>query len=485
MPRGWLASTFDMPAIVAAALGHNRGLQVALYHHNPGYATNLIAEAGSAGRRPAFTRTTNIDLDGQWRVVVRGIPVGAEVGAGLQALLVLAGGTLVTILLVILGVVLARSRERALRLVDQRTSQLRHQAQHDALTGLPNRRALVHDLDAALNQAAAGHETILALFDLDGFKEYNDTFGHPAGDALLARLGDRLSSTLAGIGRAYRMGGDEFCVLVAIGEHGAAAIAARAASALSETGEAFAIGCSYGIAALPGDADSAADALRIADDRMYEHKGSRVSAGRQSTAVLITAATERSPELGLHLSEVATLATMTAQRLEISEPEVKRITLAAELHDIGTVAIPDSILNRPGPLDEEEWSFMRRHTIIGERIIAAAPSLAPAAPLVRSSHERHDGTGYPDGLAGDQIPIGAAILAVCEAFDAMTSQRPYSDAVPVAVALAELRRCAGTQFHPGVVEALCAVIERPEPDHSPAPAGGQAGPLRRATPTSG
>jgi two-component system cell cycle response regulator len=266
----------------------------------------------------------------------------------------------------------------------------------------------MRDLDTQLADAGEGREVMLALFDLDGFKEYNDTFGHPTGDALLARLGDRLQRAVEGSAKAYRMGGDEFCVLAATDAHSGAAIAARAASALSEKGEAFTIGCSFGIANLPQDASSSSDALRLADDNMYEHKTSRISASRQSTDVLLKVLSERNPGLIEHLSEVATLAVTTAKRLGLPEPQVKRIKVAAELHDVGKVAIPDTLLNKPGPLDEEEWQFMRRHTEIGERIVNAAPSIAAAASLVRSSHERYDGQGYPDRLAGEDIPIGAA-----------------------------------------------------------------------------
>jgi two-component system, cell cycle response regulator len=131
--------------------------------------------------------------------------------------------------------------------------------------------------------------------------------------------------------------------------------------------------------------------------------------------------------------------------------------LAAKLHDVGKTAIPDEILNKPGPLDQDEWEFMRSHTVIGERIVLAAPSLAQTAGLVRSSHERFDGTGYPDALDGRAIPLGASIIAVCDAFDAMVATRPYRAAMAPADAVAELRRCAGTQFDPLVVEAFCAV----------------------------
>ena len=132
------------------------------------------------------------------------------------------------------------------------------------------------------------------------------------------------------------------------------------------------------------------------------------------------------------------------------------MAIAAELHDVGKIAIPRSILAKPGPLDEEEWTFMRRHTLIGERIVQSAPALVGIAALIRSSHERWDGTGYPDRLAGDEIPLGAQIVFVCDAYAAMTSGRCYQAAMSPAEAHAELRRHAGSQFAPAVVEAFLA-----------------------------
>ena len=131
---------------------------------------------------------------------------------------------------------------------------------------------------------------------------------------------------------------------------------------------------------------------------------------------------------------------------------------AAELHDIGKLAIPEELLHKPGPLDAEEWAFVRRHPLIGERIIGAAPALARAAKLVGATHERLDGSGYPDGLAGDQIPLGARIIAVCDAFTAMTFPRSYAPQLTVPQAIEELRRCAGTQFDPAVVDALANLV---------------------------
>jgi diguanylate cyclase (GGDEF)-like protein len=327
----------------------------------------------------------------------------------------------------------------------------RREAVTDALTGLGNRRRLMEDLDGAMHSGE-----LLALFDLDGFKKYNDTFGHPAGDALLKRLGGRLADSVEPHGRAYRMGGDEFCVLIAGGAHDVAL--AAASTALCETGQGFVIGASYGTVVPSRDAATAAEALQVADQRMYGHKASR-AAGRASETrdVLMRVLAEREPDLHEHITSVAELAGAVGWRLGFRPEAIDELTRAAELHDVGKMAIPDTILNKPGPLDDDEWAFMRRHTLIGEAILSAAPALVPVARIVRSSHERYDGQGYPDRLAGADIPIAARVVAICDAYDAMTSDRSYRRGMPPEEALAELRRAAGTQFDPEVVAVFCAV----------------------------
>ncbi|MDX6666506.1 MAG: hypothetical protein QOG68_2712 [Solirubrobacteraceae bacterium] len=379
-------------------------------------------------------------------------------------------GSVLTILLLLGGFTVlymrsARARASVERLAREnaRLAGFSHvEARTDALTGLGNRRALADELDAEANRPGGERGLVLALYDLDGFKQYNDTFGHPAGDVLLARLGERLAAALAGIGTAYRMGGDEFCVVIPSSLDDAVNVK-LAADALCEIGGSFDISCSYGMAAMPAEAASSADALRLADQRMYEHKAGRSSASRQSGDVLLKVLSERNADLRQHVDGVAGLAERTAERLGLDTAEVRRIGLAAELHDIGKTAIPDAILHKAGPLDEHEWEFMRRHTLIGERILLAAPSLAPTAGLVRSTHEWFDGGGYPDGLQGDEIPLGASIIAVCDAYDAMVSERPYCSARESAAALAELRDCAGTQFNPAVVEVFCALAAERTP----------------------
>jgi HD-GYP domain-containing protein (c-di-GMP phosphodiesterase class II) len=157
---------------------------------------------------------------------------------------------------------------------------------------------------------------------------------------------------------------------------------------------------------------------------------------------------------------VARLAEAVGRELNLAPEDIELLVQAAELHDVGKVAIPESMLNKPGPLSDDEWSFMKRHTLIGENILSAAPSLSSAGRLVRSSHERFDGGGYPDALAGADISLGARIIFVCDAFEAMTADRSYRKVKTTEQAVEDLRQNAGTQFDPAVVEAFCSVLVR-------------------------
>jgi two-component system cell cycle response regulator len=336
----------------------------------------------------------------------------------------------------------------------------------DALTGLGNRRALMDDLERGFAESDGGDGRTLVFFDLNGFKRYNDSFGHSAGDALLARIGGALSLAVRGHGRAYRLGGDEFCVLLDGRRAADDRIVAAASMALVERGSAFTIGAAAGIAVVPDDAPTASAALQLADERMYADKA-RSSRG-QARDVLMQVVNERTPSLLAHVSGVTALVYGVATRLGLDFEARDEVLRAAELHDIGKLAIPDEILDKTGPLDEAEWVFMRQHSVIGERILGAAPALAPVARLVRSSHERWDGGGYPDGLAGEAIPLGARIVFACDAYDAMTSDRCYQRARTAQSAIADLRLHAGTQFDPRVVEALCAHLESESGTERPA-----------------
>jgi diguanylate cyclase (GGDEF)-like protein len=338
-----------------------------------------------------------------------------------------------------------------------------HQASHDALTGLANRRKLLVDLDALIHQRDG--DGTLVLGDLDGFKLYNDSFGHPAGDALLVRLARRLEQLVAVTGgSAYRLGGDEFCLLL----HGRLddPLTEAISVALSEKGEGFVVTAAWGEAVVPAEAQTPAAALSLADKRLYERKqGGRRSTSRQIADVLTSALTACDPKLGMHLQDVADLASLVGIRLDLAPTELSELRQAAQLHDLGKMAIPDGILQKAGPLQPDEWHFMRQHPAIGERIIAVAPCLRGTAAIIRASHERFDGGGYPDGIEGTAIPLPARIIAVCDAFVAMIGDRPYRDGVSPAEALAELHRNAGTQFDPEVIAAFAQVFrERTLPE---------------------
>ena len=325
-----------------------------------------------------------------WAIHVRGGLGSPEAGeVAMQALICIGmgivGATLISGL---------RAQRVALRDAE---SEERRRAETDPLTGLGNRRRLMADLEAILNGPDRPQEAILVVLDLDGFKAYNDTFGHPAGDGLLARMGHTLAA-VTGSGTAYRMGGDEFCLLSPTSLEQGRAMVRRAVKALSERGEGFEISASYGVVTLPSEATVPSDALRVADRRMYARKASQqTSPGRQSAAALMELLSQRSPDLRPHSANVAALCEAVGRRLDLPVDELVPLLDAAPLHDIGKAAIPDAILDKRGALTEEELAFIRRHTVIGERILRAAPALAGAAVLVRSSHERMDGKGYRTG----------------------------------------------------------------------------------------
>jgi two-component system, cell cycle response regulator len=374
--------------------------------------------------------------------------------SGLVQELHMAGYELATASLFLIVVRLALTVLENLQIADAS----KREALTDALTGLGNRRRLMQDMEAALE---SGDTTLLVLYDLDGFKGYNDTFGHPAGDALLARLGRALDEAVVGSGTAYRPGGDEFCALLQIDAKRLPGKIGDTVAALSERGRGFAVTPSYGSVVVPEEARDVTLALQLADKRLYEQKGDRRRArdGAQVRDVLMQALRERRPDLDEHIGGVASLAHAVAQRYDLNTEQVDEVTKAAELHDIGKMAVPDAILEKPASLDEREREMIKQHTVVGERILAVAPALRKIGKLVRYSHERWDGTGYPDQLKGEEIPLGARIIAVCDAFDAMTTDRPYQPSVPLDEALDELRRCAGTQFDPNVVEVFCQEAE--------------------------
>jgi two-component system cell cycle response regulator len=339
-----------------------------------------------------------------------------------------------------------------------------HEAVTDGLSGLGNRRKLMDDLEHAVGHADQGYPSTLVFFDLDGFKRYNDSFGHAAGDSLLARVGTALHAVVETDGQAYRLGGDEFCVLLEGRFPRHHRLLASAASALTERGSAFTVSVSFGLAIVPDDALSADVVLQLADERMYADKAQSNRNSRAETRnVLLQLLSERTPDLHEHVSGVGELASALARQFSLDSDQRDELLRAAELHDIGKLAIPDEILYKPGPLNDAEWQFVRQHTVIGERILNAAPALRPVARIVRATHERWDGRGYPDGLAGAAIPLAARIVAACDAYQAMTTDRVYHAARTTPDAIAELQRNAGSQFDPAVINALCEHLSNAPP----------------------
>ena len=346
----------------------------------------------------------------------------------------------------------------------------KREASTDALTGLRNRRSLLADLEADLSLQQPRNDA-LALFDLDGFKSYNDSFGHTAGDELLKRLGARASKPRS------RRGGPRIASVATSSasssrpaERKADAIVRAAEASLCETGPSFSIKASWGMVLLPSEAQTPKDALLIADRRMYTQKGQRAdSALSQARGVLLGVLREREPELDRHLGGVAHLTAAMGRALELDAEEMDVLVRAAEMHDIGKIAIPDAILHKRGPLTDAELDLVHKHTLIGERVLAAAPALREVAKVVRSSHEHWDGSGYPDGLAGKTIPLAARVILICDAYRAMTNARPYGPALSGQETVMELRRAAGTQFDPELVELFAerVAIEAPQQE-SPA-----------------
>jgi two-component system, cell cycle response regulator len=421
------------------------------------WPASALAMAAAAWQRPAG-RPRRVE---GWRLLAMPASFGlAAVGVLVAGLVVpvvpTARALAIAALLAVIGRMSMTLRENIALLEGSR-----REALTDALTGLANRRRLMLDLGREVPLAGESSPRALMLFDLDGFKQYNDRFGHPVGDALLARLGRRLANAVVPDGLAYRLGGDEFCVVAALPEPEALVLRERAREALTDRGRGFEVGSSCGLVMIPREASDVSSALRLADERLYAEKGEgrRRVATHETSSALLQVIEECEPDLNGHVREVSALAREVGARLGLDAGQLDELARAAELHDVGKVAVPSSILRKAGPLDDSEWSFMRQHTLVGDRILSAAPALSSLAAVVRSSHERYDGMGYPDGLAGEQIPLAARVVAVCDAYHAMTTDRPHQGARAHWEAIEELRGCAGRQFDPVVVAAFCEMMD--------------------------
>jgi diguanylate cyclase (GGDEF)-like protein/putative nucleotidyltransferase with HDIG domain len=353
----------------------------------------------------------------------------------------------------------------------------------DPLTGLGNHRHFHDRVERELAEAdQRGKDFSLCLVDVDDFKRVNDLYGHPAGDTVLAQIAANLRQN----GEAFRLGGDEFAVLLPQSDEAEAVSAASAivdrvsALALDHIGS---ITVSAGVATFPTQAPSRLELVRLADSALYwakEHGKNRAHVYRpdvvelaelrrlahgpdraarfRAAESLAKAVDLRDTYTGSHSARVAELAAKVAARLGLDQELIELARLAGSLHDLGKLAIPEEILRKPGPLTDPERLVLERHPQIGFRMLDSL-GIEPVADWILHHHERWDGNGYPDRLPGPQIPLGARIIFVVDAYDAMTSDRVYRGSLRPHEALEELERCAGTQFDPDVVLALSEELQ--------------------------
>jgi diguanylate cyclase (GGDEF)-like protein/putative nucleotidyltransferase with HDIG domain len=363
------------------------------------------------------------------------------------------------------------------------------EAAHDNLTGLGNQRAYEETIAAAIAEAGQDDSLILYLLDVDRFKQVNDRYGHPTGDAVLAKLGKLIEELAPGSG--YRIGGDEFVVLLRGDDPTVHAFSERlrdSLAALKVDGVTQPLTISVGVAHFPAHAHDASSLKRRADLALYKSKrngkdqtsvfrpeeqllegaGSEMSGSTVAVRRLLAALAARHGHVGEHSTAVADLARSIGRTLGVEDRELDHLYLAGLLHDLGKISTPDAILLKPGPLTGEERMVMQEHSRVGFHLLDGL-DLTPVDDWILHHHEHWDGSGYPDGLAGGEIPFGSRILLVADAFDAMTTGRPYRRALSVQAALGELRDLAGRQFDPLVVSALETCLAA-EPERIPAEA---------------
>lgn len=358
----------------------------------------------------------------------------------------------------------------------------------DTLTGLRNRRGFGEAFEVEFERARRNNRPLsLLVADLDAFRDLNEHHGHDAGDVVLTRVAQVLMRRQRRIDIPARISGEEFAVILPdTDEHGAYVLAERLRRAIrDDLAEAPASAtASFGVASCPHHGASSAELLhacdyavavakRLGGDRsviynaqvsaeLLEHDArSRVQGEGHLAAVLVLAETLDMRDTGTarHSQTVGRYAKLLARELGLGDSVVERVHLAGVLHDVGKVGIPDSILQKPGSLDDREWREMKKHPELGARILQGA-NLEDISGWVLAHHERPDGRGYPEGLARDEIPVPARILAVADAYEAMTNDRVYKAGIPHIEAQAELLRCAGSQFDPDVVGVFIELVRR-------------------------
>ena len=363
-------------------------------------------------------------------------------------------------------------------------------ARIDELTGLFNRRHFEERLKEEIaRHSRYGNVFSLLMLDLDNLKTYNDIYGHPAGDEILKQIGAIIRSSIRNADQAFRYGGDEFTVILpqTISED-AYVVAERVREQIASEMKAkeVAITCSIGLASYPSDGVMSGELVTATDTALYYAKrtgGNRTylsakvlseplteaganarGGGLSAVYALVSAVDAKDHYTYGHSRKVNTYAVALAEAIGLSPDEVSRVSTTALLHDIGKIGIPDKILSKKGKLTTEEWEAIKSHPKLGANIIGNVPSLVSCLPGILYHHERWDGTGYPEGLKGETIPLDARILAIADAFAAMTSARPYRDALCDEKVIKQLRQGAGKQFDPQLVEVFISLVEAGFPE---------------------
>ena len=338
----------------------------------------------------------------------------------------------------------------------QQEEKLKYTSIHDSLTGLYNRFYLEKGLS---NLARFGeHPISIIMFDLDGLKLINDSYGHRTGDLFLIEFAKILETEFSELATVGRWGGDEFLVIIPelAGEE-AEKLAAKITEeelkiGLSDGDNPF-VSVAFGIGTKTNPNQDIFDILHDAENAMFRDKLLKErSTKSRLVRLLLSALHEKSQETESHAVRMADLATELGRRVGLSANELDSLAVLAQFHDIGKIMIPNRILNKPGNLSKEEWELIKRHPVSGYRVCSSIEDFSHIAEEVLSHHERWDGSGYPRGIAGEEIPVLARIIAVVDAFDVMTNGRPYKEPLTESEAIAEIQACAGTQFDPGLAE---------------------------------
>ena len=323
----------------------------------------------------------------------------------------------------------------------------------DPVTGLADASQLRADLEEFVVEDLPGERLTLLILDLVGFKRYNDAFGFACGDALLRRLSRRLSEVMKDRGRAYRLRGAQFAVV----SPGAktAGLRAAASDAVLEIGEGFMVRGAHGSVLLPDEAKSVSQALKLADQEIQAQRATLRSHGLDE---LSANGLRPATKIAKSPFDIVELAVAVAQHMGMTGHEVGHLESATSLRDVGMMALPDELAHAGGMLSEEDGQFVRLHTLAGERLLRSNFRMDAVADIVRASHEQWDGEGYPDGLAGDDIPLAARIVFVCCAFEDMTAHHAKRPPMETEMALRELQRGSGTLYDPCVVGAFVAIF---------------------------